>query len=105
MLWARKMMQTNIGIGYRAMSTEYKLWRGIASGPFVIQIPTYWPDSRLLDLTEAIIALPFKLRKPLIGRYLFGYNTAQLARICRCSRRSIFNYINEAKDRLERGMS
>lgn len=102
-LWARKVMRDNIGIGYRTMTSEYRLWRGTGGGgSFVMIIPHYWPDSRLIQLHEAILSLPHKLKKPLIGRYLFGYTAGQLGRLCGCSRRSVWNYLNQAKDRLEK---
>ncbi len=93
-------MRDNIGIGYRTMTTEYRMWRGAGGSSITLVIPHYWPDSRILVLHERILCLPYKLKKPLIGRYLFGYNAGQLGRLCQCSRRSIWNYINEAKDRL-----
>ena len=100
-LWAKRISRENIGIGYRSTTTEWKLWKVGGGGHMVLRMPNYWPDSRLIALNEAITHLPFKLRKPLIGRYLLGYSTRRLGRLCNCSHTQVRRYIDEAKQRLE----
>lgn len=100
--WARRLQEENIGIGYPAMTGEYRAWRmGGGGGVFVLRVPTYWPDRALLILQEAILALPFDLRRPIIGRYLLGHDISHLARLCGCSRSSVRRRLEAAKQQLE----
>lgn len=86
--------------GYPSQTQEYKISKnGLRSTSIAVSVPLYIQRStpQVKALNNFIIELPFNLKNPLVGKYLYNMKILEIAECCECSRGTIHRNINKSR--------